>query len=344
MNTPGSKAAPLAPPSGERALIDRIRRRLPPPTTPLLVGIGDDAAVVAPERGALQVLTIDAVVEGVHFDRRFGTLSDAGYRALAVNVSDVAAMGGAARLALVSFLLPEGIGADDVDALVDGIGEMAREAGVTIAGGNVCRTPGPLAVDITVVGSVRPRRVLKREGGRPGQAIYVTGAIGASAAGLDWLRQQDSGPTELPVDAHLADCVGRYRRPIVRHRVGMLLGRTRTASACMDASDGLGDALHQLAEACGTGVRIDASLVPVHPGAASWFGQNGRDPLVESMGSDDYEIVFALAPRSGGRLRSVASAARGVPITRIGELTREPDVVMVRNGQSEAIPAGFTHF
>src|SRR4051794_36927249 len=115
--------------AGERALIDRIRQRLPPPPPPPIVGIGDDGAGGKPERGALQVLTTDALVEGVHFDRRYSSLEDIGYRALAVNVSDLAAMGAAPRLALWSLMLPEWVMAEDVDRLADGAGQMAREAG-----------------------------------------------------------------------------------------------------------------------------------------------------------------------------------------------------------------------
>ena len=146
--TPGNPQISPATGHGERALIDRIQRRFPPPPVPLVVGIGDDAAVVKPERGALQVLTTDALVEGVHFDRRYCSLADIGYRALAVNVSDIAAMGAAPRLALLSLMLPEGIGVEDVEALADGVAMMAAEAAVGIAGGNVTRTSGPLVVDM----------------------------------------------------------------------------------------------------------------------------------------------------------------------------------------------------
>ena len=148
MTTPGSLPTTVSPaPTGERVLIDRIRDRLPQPSPPLIVGIGDDGAVVKPERGALEVLTTDALVEGVHFDRRYSSLEDIGYRAMAVNVSDLAAMGAAPRLALWSLILPDWVTADDVDRLADGAGQMAREAGLALAGGNLTRTPGPLVVD-----------------------------------------------------------------------------------------------------------------------------------------------------------------------------------------------------
>jgi thiamine-monophosphate kinase len=330
---------------GERGLIDRIRRRFPQPAVPLVVGIGDDAAVVQPDRGALQVLTTDALVEGVHFDRRYSSLVDIGYRALAVNLSDIAAMGAMPRHALLSLMLPEGIGVEEVEALADGVAMSAREARVGIAGGNITRTTGPLVVDMTVVGSVKPRKFLTRGGGRPGDVLYVSGTLGAAAAGLDWLRTRPAGPAGVPEEPGLATCVDRYRRPVPRLRLGALLGRTRAARACMDLSDGLADGVRQIAEASGTGVRVDADRLPIDPAARQWFSQRGADPVVSSIASgDDYELLFAVQPKGGGRIKAVGQLARGLALTAIGELTQESELVLVRNGQPEILPSGFSHF
>ena len=323
----------------ERDIIERIRRRLPPPPSSLLIGPGDDAAVVMPERGALQVLTTDAVVEGIHFDRRFSSLADVGYRAIAVNASDIAAMGGTSAVALLSFMLPAATTPEDIDALLDGILEMATAARIAVAGGNITRSPGPLIVDVTVTGSVRPRRILTRGGGRPGEALYLTGSIGAAAAGLEILTAGSEG------DPQFGECVGRHRRPEPRLRIGAILGRTRAASACLDLSDGLGDAVRQLAEASGTGAVIDAGALPIHPGAAAWFQRQGKDPVAAAIaGGDDYELLFAAPKKSGGRLRALQRHARGVPITRVGELTEIPDIVLRRDGIDSPLPRGFAHF
>jgi thiamine-monophosphate kinase len=346
---------------GERALIERIRVRIPPSPASLVIGIGDDAAVAAPDRGALQVLTTDALVEGVHFDRRFSSPSDIGYKALAVNVSDVASMGGTPRLALLSLMLPERMALSDVDALVGGLLEMAAECGVALAGGNITRSPGPLVVDVTAVGSVKPRKVLTRGGGRPGDALYVTGRIGAAAAGLGWLRATagrlndreawsgaatvDSARVARPEDPPMAECVARHCRPSPRVRIGSLLGRNRAASACMDLSDGLADAVTQMAAAGQTGAKIDAALLPIHPAAAAWFSRTGSDPLAAALaGGDDYELLFAVPRRNRGRLRAVVREARGIEITCIGELTAERTVGVSRDTRFDPLPAGFTHF
>lgn len=327
---------------GERVLIDHIRRRLPAPPSSLLIGAGDDAAVIVPARGAFQVLTTDAIVEGIHFDRRFSRLSDIGYKALAVNVSDIVAMGAKPEFALLSLILPDGFTLPDLDALLDGLLEMSAESRTAIAGGNISRSPGPLIVDMTVTGTVRPRRILTRGGGRPGDAIYVTGSVGGAAAGLGWLRASSGQTAEGPMMA----AVQRHRRPMPRVRIGMLLGRNRAASACMDLSDGLADAVRQIAEASGTGATIDAAALPVDPGAAAWFeSAGGPDPILAAVsGGDDYELLFSVPRKARGRFRTVQSLAQGVPITRIGELTTDAAIQLVRGGVAEAMPEGFSHF
>ena len=322
----------------ERALIQQIRQRLPAAPPSLIVAPGDDAAVVVPERGTFQVLTTDAIVEGIHFDRRFSSLADIGYKALAVNVSDIGAMGAKPEFGLLSLILPDWITSAALDELLDGVLEMAAAARVSIAGGNISRSPGPLIVDVTVTGTVRPRRILTRGGGRPGEGLYLTGTIGAAAAGLAALQ---TGQRTEPV----AGCVRRHQRPEPRARIGMLLGRNRAASACMDLSDGLADAVRQVAEASGTGATIDASLLPIDPGARAWFASQGGDPVAAAIsGGDDFELLFAVPKKRTGRLRTVKSAARGVPLTRIGELTSSKEIVIVRDGLAQQMPEGFRHF
>ena len=346
MSSPVSIIAPAAD-AGERALIERIRRRVPPAPPNLLIGIGDDAAVAQPERGVLQILTTDALVEGVHFERCFSTASDIGYKALAVNISDIASMGGAPRLALLSLMLPAGTRIEEIDGLLDGLLGLALESGVALAGGNITRSPGPLVIDVTVIGSVKRRGVLTRGGGRAGDGIYVTGCVGAAAAGLGWLRARATGHTPIPRpgDAGMSECVARHCRPDPRARIGMLLGRNRAATACMDLSDGLADAITQVAAASGTGAEIDAASLPIHPAARDWFVSQGQDPVEAALaGGDDYELLFCVPNRSRGRLRSVMRESRGVPMTRIGELTADPSVRVVTGGTPRPLPAGHVHF
>ena len=345
-NTPGS----LAGARGEREIIAAIRARVPAAPAWLLVPMGDDAAVVAPERGAVDILTTDALVEGVHFDRRFSSPADIGWKALAVNLSDVAAMGGTPRLALLSLGLPDAMTAEEVDALVDGFLALAAETRVTLAGGNITRSPGPLFVDVTVTGFARRRHVLTRAGAQAGDDLYVTGEIGAAAAGLAWLQEghgahEGHEEREGHEDEGMCACARRHRRPQPRLRAGALLGRNRAARARMDLSDGLADAVRQVAEASGIGARIDAGSLPIPPSVRAWFLSRGEDPVARAAeGGDDYELLFAAPRRARGRIATVERQSRGLRFSRIGVMTPEPDLVLVDAGREQPLPHGFVHF
>ena len=231
-------------------------------------------------------------------------------------------------------------------ALVDGFLALAADARVTLAGGNITRSPGPLMVDVTVTGFARARHVLTRGGGRAGDDLYVTGSVGAAAAGLGWLKESRlDGATAPAASKASTTCVRRHCAPEPRVRIGALLGRNRAASACMDLSDGLADAVRQIAAASGTGAHHRRGALPIPAAAREWFRRAGLDPIAGAVaGGDDYELLFAVPRRARGRLATVVRQARGVPITRIGQLTKEPATVLVRDGVPEPLPPGFVHF
>jgi len=197
---------------------------------------------------------------------------------------------------------------------------------------------------VTVSGFARRRRVLTRAGGRVGDDVYVTGEVGGAAAGLQYWKQtrETTDPKQISgMDA----CIARHRRPEPRVRIGMLLGRNGAATACMDLSDGLADAVRQIAEASGTGARIEADALPIDEAARAWFLRSGHDPITGAIaGGDDYELLFTASRRARGRLGTVMRQARGVRITRIGVLTGDRDLTVSRDGREEALPAGFVHF
>jgi thiamine-monophosphate kinase len=328
---------------GEAALIDRIRRRVPPAPDWVATGIGDDAAVVEPARGTLDVVTTDTLVEGVHFERSFVPSADLGHKTLAVNLSDLAAMGATPRIAVLSLVLPAAMPAAELDALVDAMLTLATRHHVALVGGNITRSPGPLVLGMTAIGAVRRRRVLTRHGGRPGDELWVTGTLGAAAAGLACLRQDPTG--SAGGDTDLASCIERYRRPEPRVRIGMLLGRNRAARAAVDLSDGFGDGLRQLSLACGVGAVVDAAAVPVDPGARRWFQTHGVDPLDAALaGGDDYELLVAVPRTHRRRFAAVSRLARGVPLTRVGVLTRDKALVLRAEQGERAVPEGYQHF
>jgi thiamine-monophosphate kinase len=350
----------------ERELIARIQQRLPPPPAWLLVGIGDDAAVVEPERNRVEVLSADALVEGVHFERAFVPPDAIGHRALAANLSDLAAMGAEPRLALVSLALPASLPIVDFDGIADGFAALALRHRMHIVGGNLTRTPGPLTLDITVMGTVKRRQALTRGGARPGDELYVTGTIGAAAAGLQLLRGVASH--QSPVDS-LASPVGSpshqssgsssggsglaagdrlvtaYRYPSPRVRIGTLLARNHAATACMDLSDGLADAVRQIAGASGVGAMVETGAVPIDPAARAVFASHGLDAIAQAVsGGDDYELLVAVRPRVRRRLKAVTGHG-DAPLTRIGVCTERRDLLMtLPGGDTAPLPEGYRHF
>ena len=311
----------------------------------VVIGPGDDAAVIEPERGALDVLTTDAVIDGVHFDTAFVSPEAIGHRALAVNLSDLAAMGAMPRAALLSFVLPGQMLVADVDGIVDGLLALAATHRVALIGGNITRSPGPLMIDVTAIGSVKKRRVLTRAGARPGDEVYVTGSIGGALVGLRCLQSGAnlSGSPHGPEGS--APHMERYTRPMPRVRAGVLLGRNRAASACMDLSDGLADGLRQRAAASNVGITVDADCIPFANGVLDFHRSRGEDPIASALsGGDDYELLFTVRPSQRTRLRAVRSQVGDLPITRIGVVTKDGRLAVRTSDGERDLPAGFEHF
>ncbi len=284
----------------ELDLIASIRRRVPPPGRDVIVGIGDDAAVLAPPRGEWLVQTTDALVDGVHFERALCPPTAIGRRAVAVNLSDLAAMAARPQWLLLSLVLPHDLPLAHFEALIDGAVDEATRGGAALVGGNLARTSGPLTVDVTATGRVRPRRLLRRDGMRPGDTLWVTGGLGGAAAGLAMLRA-DRGARGPSVD--------RYLAPTPRLREGLALAAAGAARAAIDVSDGLAASIRQLAEASGVGARIEADLLPIMPDARQWFESRGEDP---SRGLARRQRRLRTAGRRAGSRRGTP-ARRAVP-------------------------------
>lgn len=306
---------------GEHALIARIRERAGAAPPWLEIGIGDDAAVIVPARGELDVVTTDCQIEGVHFDRRWQSTRAIGAKALAVNLSDLAAMGAAPRAATLSLALPPALPLDDFDALLDGFLTLAARARLTLAGGNLSSSPGPIVIDVTLIGTARRRRILTRSGGGAGHLLYVTGALGLAAAELERARSSDRASVSEHADS--------YDGVLTLLRLSRELASNRVVSACMDLSDGLADGVSQIAAASGTGAAVRSSSVPVHPAAT--LGQALR-------GGEDYELLFAVPPRRRRAFEKIAG--RMAPVTGIGELTKDLSLRL----DEGPLGGGFAHF
>jgi thiamine-monophosphate kinase len=299
--------------NGEFAAIERIRRLLPPAPEGE-TWIGDDAAVVGGTAGERMLLATDAVVEGVHFDLDLVDAADVGWKALAVNVSDVAAMGGRPLHALVSVV---GAGADMLDRLMRGLADASTAYRCDVVGGDLSSGPC-LVVAVAVTGTTDGRRAVLRSKALAGDVLYVTGPLGRSAAGLRVLRaragalaDQAGPPWERGStgDSQFAELAAAYRRPVARVAEG-LAASAGGATAMIDVSDGLGIDLDHLATASGVGVVLDT--VPIADGAS-------REEAL--AGGEDYELVFA-AGDPDAVARAFAEASLRPPI-RIGRCVPE---------------------
>ena len=301
--------------NGEIAAIEAIRRALPPPPAGE-TWIGDDAAVVTGPSGEVLLFAADVVVEGVHFDLELVDAADVGWKALAVNVSDIAAMGGRPLHAVVTVV---GASASQIDGLFRGLGEAAAAYECAIVGGDLSCGPC-LVVSVAITGTVGDRRAVLRCNARPGDVLFVTGPLGRSAAGLRVLRSAQ-GAAAAP------GLAAAYRRPVARVAEGQA-ACAGGATAMMDISDGLGIDLDRLATASGVGVALE--VVPVAEGAT-------RDEAI--AGGEDYELVFAA--RDPAAITGAFQAAGLRPPIRIGVCVADSTL---RRVGDEALPAsGWEH-
>jgi thiamine-monophosphate kinase len=295
----------------ELVLIERITARNPVRAGTVL-GIGDDAAVL--DIGGSAVVTHDMLVDGVHFRRATTELADLGHKALAVNLSDLAAMGAEPVAALVGLGLPPGaLGPDDIDALYGGMDDLAAASGVTVAGGDVTSCPA-LVLAVTAVGRALPGVApVRRAGARPGDLLCVTGHLGAAAAGLRLLED----PALLPGLPERAALVAAQRRPQPRLLAGRRLAEGG-ATAMMDLSDGLALDAGRMAVASGLRAEIDLAELPLAPGLDAVAAATGADAAeLAATGGEDYELLAALPPGAVERCR----AALDVPLTVVGRVT-----------------------
>ncbi len=310
-------------PNGEFDLVKAIVRGLrPSPAT--VLGPGDDCAIVKLASGR-QLLTVDSMVEKVHFKLSWFTPEQLGRRALTVNLSDVAAMGGVPAACVVNLGVREGLGSAFFIRLYRGLGAMARETSVAIVGGNITRTPA-LEITIALLG-LSPQAALRRDAARVGYDIFVTGTVGDAAAGL---RLLEGKLAARGAARHFL--IGRFLNPTARLRAGRQLAKMRPLPAAIDLSDGLWQDLGHILEQSGVGAEIEVKALPLSP---AYRAVVGDDPTLALGGGDDYELLFCARP---GPSQARWSRYLGVPVRRIGTVVRGRHAVLLDGGRRRPPP------
>jgi thiamine-monophosphate kinase len=330
--------------SGEEALVRAIRDLVggAGADAGVRVGIGDDCAVLEPRPGAALLATTDLLIEDVHFRRRWAQPADIGWKAMAVNLSDIAAMGGRPRWALFALACPEGTDTTEVEAFYEGALGLARTHEVAIVGGDTSASPAGWIVNVTLLGEALPLRL--RSTARIGDIVAVTGTLGGSGAGLA-LLERGAAPASL-AGKHRDEVVRAHLRPRPRVPEGRWLVSAGGVTALMDLSDGLGIDLPRLLTASGAGAAINVDRVPIHESARATGAALGVDPVAWATGGgEDYELLLTCEPQSLGRLQQGLRDVCGTPLTPIGEVIEGAgDVNWSAGGRPVTVARGFEHF
>jgi thiamine-monophosphate kinase len=291
----------------------RIRDKQTPAWQNLLIGIGDDAAAWHGD-ASTQLLTVDSFIQDEHFSLAMTSWQEAGWKALAVNLSDIAAMGGVPQYAVVSLALPGDTEVDDMKALYQGMTELAQEFGVAIVGGDISRAP-QVALNISVLGSTGNRNgtMLTRSGAKPGDRIAVTGYLGAASAGLEMLIEKLTFDDKTSARLKQA-----FLKPCPRVNEGRLF-LEQGVKAAIDISDGLVSDLGHVCQASKLGARLEVSTVPVDPAVRTGFGDRALELALS--GGEDYELLFTARAEIIDNISKIAKC----PITVIGNMIADKE-------------------
>lgn len=307
----------------------------------VVAGVGDDAAVLRTGGGRDLLVTADMLVEQVHFDLSFTAFRDLGYKALAVNLSDIAAMGGSPENYLVSIALPPHFNMEDMEELYRGMDEAGRPCKAGLVGGDTVASPGPLVISVTLLGRASRGKAVLRSGAAPGDGLYVTGTLGDSAAGLEILK---AGKREGSGDAGMEYLIQRHLRPEARVRAGRLLGGKGLASAMIDISDGIASDVRHITERSGCGAEINLDALPLSDELLSFAGRKNAVKYALG-GGEDYELLFAARPGAEDALGAAGKAA-GITFTRVGTITGGEGVFAVdsKGSRKPLKGRGYEHF
>ncbi|MDH4163353.1 MAG: thiamine-phosphate kinase [Nitrospirota bacterium] len=324
---------------GEFGLIERIRRSFAAPSQRAPIGIGDDAAALCVSPGHTLLATTDMLVEGVHFDLATTDLYSLGWKSAAVNLSDIAAMGGTPRFCMTALAIPRRITVERIAAFYRGLHAIARKHGVVLVGGDTCSSKRDLVISIAMLGEARRKKIVTRSGARPGDLVYVTGTLGDSGAGLELVRSSKSGNLRQKTDVR--KLIERHLRPVPRVAWGRMLAESGSVSAMIDVSDGLSSDLGHLCEESGVGAEITGDRIPLSRSLrrATGLRQNILDYALS--GGEDYELLFTVPPR-----REKTIPGFGIDATNIGVVTKGRSLRFIDDMGSVRLlqASGYDHF
>jgi thiamine-monophosphate kinase len=328
---------------GEFPLIERLEGIIAAERSDIIIGIGDDVAVLADTDEEFLLATVDSQVEHVHFLRHEITPHQLGRRALAINLSDIAAMGGRPQVALVSLALPADTEVAWMEDLYRGLREEADRYGTAVVGGNMARSPGGVFIDVCVLGRVRHEHLLLRSGARPGDQVLVTGQLGQAAAGLKLVLDPD-----LRVEASDRDVLLTHLlTPTPRVTEAAAIAHAGLATAMIDVSDGLSSDVGHICERSEVGVRIWAERLPISPAVQRVAELTSSPPWQLALaGGEDYELCFTAPPEAVGELIAAVAEA-GTLVTAVGEIlpAEQNRRLVLPDGQEVPLePSGWQHF
>ena len=328
----------------EFQLIEHVRRLFGRTGPSVILGIGDDAAIIKPPSGCHLLLTTDLLVEDIHFTLSTSTYEDIGYKAAVANLSDIAAMGGTPHAFAISIAIPSSGTASAMDKLYRGLMAACRAYGVSLIGGDTSGSRHGLFLSVTLTGYVAPKRILRRDGARIGDIVYVTGTLGDSLAGLQLLHARTKKELRRSDIRYL---IARHHRPTPRVQTGQFLAARGLATAAIDVSDGLSGDLVHLCEQSAVGVEIDAAALPFSRACRAYAAATKTDPIQLALrGGEDYELLFTVPAARHAALERLRRHA-GCRLTPIGVIRPKRFGLKLRTGRSDLLPlrnTSYQHF
>ena len=337
---------------GEFGLIKKIKQQTKGRSPATLIGIGDDAAALSLSPSKKLLATTDMLLEGVHFDLSYTDLYSLGWKSAAVNLSDIAAMGGVPRFCLTALGIPSTISVEQIKEFYKGFNALCRKYNVDLVGGDTCRSEKGFVVSVTALGEVEKKNMLTRAGAQPGDLIFVTGTLGDSAAGLEMLRAgyrgqgtggrgKGSKSAIRNSQSEITRFIKKHLQPMPRVELGRKIALSGCATSMIDISDGLSSDLGHICEESGVGAEIHADQIPCSKDMHKTFGQSKTAFLQYALsGGEDYELLFTVAP---SKLKKFLSLK--VVSTQMGTIIAGNKMFLNDNGKRAVLkPKGFNHF